>query len=124
MDKIFIEGLKVDAIIGIYPDERTHKQPLVLDIEMQCDTHQASASDNIKYALDYHKVCLELFEFINESSYQLIEALAEAIANRILAHQQVISVKLKLSKPQALDLAENVGVEILRHSTIKKNLNE
>ena len=114
MDKIIIEGLKVDAIIGVYSNERTHKQPVILDIEMQCDSSQASASDNIKYALDYHKVSLDIFEFVSSSSYQLIEALAEAVANRILSNEKVHSVKIKLSKPQALDLAINVGVEIIR----------
>jgi dihydroneopterin aldolase len=114
MDKIFIEGLSVDAIIGIYPVERTKKQAVIFDIEMKCDTTQASASDNIKYALDYHKVCQDIFEFVQSSSYQLIETLADAVANRILKHEHVQSVKIKLSKPEALELAKNVGIEIIR----------
>lgn len=114
MGKIFIEGLRIDAIIGIYPVERTKKQPVILDIEMQCDTSKACASDNIKHALDYHKVSLDIIEFIGNSSYQLIEALAETVAKRILTNQQVISVKIKLSKPQAINLADNVGIEIFR----------
>ncbi len=118
MDSIFIEKLRVDAIIGVYPNERDTKQPLVLDINMSYETSQAVASDNLKYALDYHQVCKDINTFVSESSYQLIETLAEAIAQNILKIKGVIDVKIKLSKPNALDLADNVGICIHR-----KNIN-
>lgn len=114
MDTIFIEQIKADAIIGIYPHERVAKQPLNLDIEMSYDAQQAIASDNIKYALDYHKICNELVEYINNSSFQLIETLAESIANKILSNDNVAKVKVKLSKPNALEHADTVGICIVR----------
>jgi dihydroneopterin aldolase len=111
---IFIESLKVEAIIGVYDQERTKKQPLIIDIEMQYDSLQASHSDNLDYALDYHALSNDIYAFVSASSYQLIEALAEAIANRILKNQLVKAVDIKLSKPQALDKADNVGIRISR----------
>lgn len=117
MDIIFIEKLEVDTIIGVYDQERVHKQPLVLDIEMTCDTQQAIASDNLKYALDYHQICLEIHGFVSQTSYQLIETLAEAVAKKILENKAVVSVSLVISKPKALDLAQNVGIKIIRQNT-------
>lgn len=114
MDKIFIEKIKVDTIIGVYPTEREVKQPLIIDVEMSYDTSQAIASDNIKYALDYHQICKDIHEFVGKSSYQLIETLAEAIANKILENDNVIDVKITLSKPNALDQADNVSICIKR----------
>jgi dihydroneopterin aldolase len=111
---IFIESLKVEAIIGVYEQERIIKQPLVIDIEMQYDAQQASLSDNLNYALDYHALSDEIHAFVETSSFQLIEALAQAIVERILTNPIVTAVNLKLSKPQALDKADNVGIRISR----------
>ena len=118
MDSIFIEKLRVDAIIGVYPNERKVKQPLIIDIEMSYETSQAIASDNLRYALDYHQICNDVYAFVSESSYQLIETLAEAIAQNILKVAGVIDVKIKLSKPNALDLADNVGICIQRENVL------
>ena len=114
MVTIFIEALSVDAIIGVYEQERITKQPLIIDIEMQYDAQQASLSDNLKYALDYHKISDDIHAFVSASCYQLIEALAHAIADRILDNPLVNSVDIKISKPQALDKAGNVGIRLSR----------
>lgn len=114
MVTIFIEALSVNAIIGVYEQERTNKQPLIIDIEMQYDARQASLSDDLRYALDYHKISEDIHGFVATSSFQLIEALAHAIADRILNNPLVISVDLKIAKPQALDKAVNVGIRLSR----------
>lgn len=114
MDTIFIKKLQVDAIIGVYPVERKNKQPLIVDIEMSYDTRQAIASDNIKYALDYHKICIEMIEYISSSSFQLIETLAESVAQKILLDRNVASVKITLTKPKALKQTDSVGISIIR----------
>lgn len=116
MDNIFIEKLRVDTIIGVYPNERQIKQPLIIDIDMSYDATQAAASDNLKYALDYHEVCKDIHVFVSQSSYQLIETLANAIAQRILKIKGVIKVIIKVSKPDALDQADNVGIRIQREN--------
>ena len=114
MDTIFIEQLKVKAIVGVYPQERLNKQLLFLDIEMSYDTKSAARSDKLSDALDYHKITKEIHAFVSSSSYQLIETLAEAIAKKLLIYKQVKKVKVTLSKPKALDQAKNVGIRISR----------
>lgn len=116
MDVITIKGIEVDAIIGVYEFERNKKQKLVIDIKMHYDSSQAVASDNIKYALDYHKVTTDIYEFISQSSFQLIETLTYAVADNILLNEAVHKIELTVWKPQALDMAENVGFSISKSS--------
>ena len=56
MDIIFLGGLEITTIIGIYDWERETKQTIVLDIEMACDIHKAAQSDAIEDTLDYKSV--------------------------------------------------------------------
>jgi len=120
MDKVFINKLEIDAIIGIYDFERTNKQKVVFDIEMWWDIAKAAKSENIADALNYKTLSDHLKDFVGNSEYQLIETLAEAVANIIIKQYRVETVKLKLYKPDALDGATNVGVEILRNRTAPK----
>jgi len=114
MGTIFIEGLQVEAIIGVYAHERYNKQRLIVDLEMDYDCQQTCVSDNLKYALDYHTICTDVHAFIAASNFQLIESLAQAIATKILNNQQVQQVRITVSKPQALKQAKNVGIKMVR----------
>src|SRR6478735_8993852 len=76
MDKVFIEALEIDCVIGIYDWERTIRQPVQFDIEMEFDNRVPAASDRIEDTLDYKAVSKRLIQFVSESSYGLVETLA------------------------------------------------
>jgi 2-amino-4-hydroxy-6-hydroxymethyldihydropteridine diphosphokinase len=114
MDKVFIEGLEVEALIGIYDWERRIRQPLQFDIEMAFDNRRPAASDRIEDTLDYKAVSKRLVEFVSQSGYGLVETLAERCAALILNEFAVSQVRLKLSKPGAVRGARAVGVVIER----------
>jgi 2-amino-4-hydroxy-6-hydroxymethyldihydropteridine diphosphokinase len=114
MDKVFIEGLEVEALIGIYDWERRIRQPLQFDIEMAFDNRRPAASDRIEDTLDYKAVSKRLVEFVSQSGYGLVETLAERCAALILNEFAVSQVRLKLSKPGAVRGARAVGVLIER----------
>lgn len=114
MDTVFIEGLTVETVIGIYDWERRVRQPVVLDIEMGFDNTRPAASDRIEDTLDYKAVSKRLTGFIEGSSFQLVETLAEGCAGIILDEFGVGWVRLKLSKPGAVRGAKAVGVMIER----------
>jgi dihydroneopterin aldolase len=114
VDIIFIKGLKVDTIIGVYPEERLKTQPIYLDIKLYCDTSKAALTDDIRFAVDYHKISDDLYSLVESSSFELIESLAEACVQKLLSYQGIAQVKLKLSKPDALDKAINVGLILKR----------
>ena len=117
MDKVFIENLTVEAVIGVWDWEREIKQPVSLDLEMDYDIRQAAASDSIEDTLDYKAVAKRLIRFIDQSEFQLVEALAEHCAAIVLDEFPVSRLKLKLSKPGAVRGSSAVGVMIERSRT-------
>ena len=115
MDKVFIEGLEIEALIGIYDWERRIRQPLVFDLEMAFDNRRPAASDAIVDTLDYMAVCKRLIAFVSASSFGLVETLAERCAELVLREFEVQHLRLKLSKPGAVRGARAVGVIIERN---------
>jgi dihydroneopterin aldolase len=114
MDIIFIQGLKVDTVIGIYDWERKIRQDVVIDLEMSADINSASKTDNIEQTLNYKSICKRLIEYIQNSEFQLVETLAEKIAHIIVIEFNVDWVKLTLNKGEAVTGAQGVGVIIER----------
>ena len=114
MDKVFIEALEIDALIGIYDWERRIRQPLLFDIEMSFDNRVPAASDAIDDTLDYKAVSKRVVAYVSESGFGLVETLAERVAAIILDEFAVQHVRLKLSKPGAVRGARAVGVMIER----------
>ena len=114
MDIVYIKNLRVETVIGIFDWERKIKQTVSLDIEMATDITPAAASDCIDNTLDYQSISVRIIEFVKESSFQLIEALAEAISNILLTEFHVSWLKLRVGKPGAIPDAEDVGVIIER----------
>jgi dihydroneopterin aldolase len=102
MDKIFLNDLKIDTIIGIYDWERETLQTLGFDLEIDWDIAKAAASDDITDTLDYGAVATTIVTFVEASSYQLIETLAEDVSTLLLNTFPIPKLKLILSKPVAL----------------------
>ena len=114
MDHVFIEGLEIEALIGIYDWERRIRQPLVFDIEMGFDNRVPAASDAIGDTLNYKAVSKRVVEYVAASDFGLVETLAERVAAIVLEEFGVQRVRLKLSKPGAVRGARAVGVMIER----------
>lgn len=114
MDIVFIQGLKIDTVIGIYDWERKIRQDIVLDLEMSADIKAASETDNIEQTLDYKAVSKRLIDFVQNAQFELVETLAEKITQIILNEFGVEQVKLTLNKGKAVTGARGVGVIIER----------
>lgn len=114
MDIVFIQGLKIDTVIGIYDWEREIRQDVTLDIEMSTDIKAAIEMDHINQALDYKAVSKRLIEFVQLSEFRLVETLAEKITQIIIEEFGVEKVKLTLNKGEVVTGAQGVGVVIKR----------
>ncbi len=115
MDKIFLNDLKIDTIIGIYDWERETLQTLGFDLEMDWDIAKAAASDNIADTLDYGAIAQSIVNFVEASNYQLIETLAEDVCMLLLTHYPMPKVKLTLSKPVKLH-GQNLAKIVIERS--------
>lgn len=114
MDRVFIEALAIECVIGIYDWERTIRQTVVLDIEMAFDNRKPAQTDAITDTLDYKAVSKRLIAFVQQSQYGLVETLAEECARIIREEFGVAWLRLKLSKPDAVTGSKAVGVIIER----------
>jgi 7,8-dihydroneopterin aldolase/epimerase/oxygenase len=113
-DKIFIHALKTETIVGIFDWERQVKQTVVLDIEFSADIRRAALTDSIDDTLNYKRVAKRVLGFIEESSFHLVETLAEHVAMLILEEFGVSWVRIALSKPGAIRNSRDVGVMLER----------
>lgn len=114
MDKIFLDGLKIDTIIGIWDWERKIRQTVIIDLEMSADIARAAASDSVEDTLNYKSVAKRVQQFVGDSSFQLVETLAERIAGIIRDEFDVAWVKVRVHKPGAIRGSKDVGIEIER----------
>jgi dihydroneopterin aldolase len=114
VDIIFLRGLAIETIIGIYDWERETLQTVVFDLEMAWDIAPAARSDSIDDALDYKAVSKRVIAFVEESSFLLVETLAERVAQLILDEFSVPWLRLTLNKKGAIRGASDVGVIIER----------
>lgn len=114
MDIVFIRDLQIETVIGIYDWERKVRQIVSLDIDMASDIKKAADSDNIDDTLSYKTVAKRLIAFVEQSEFELVEALAEKICEIILEEFNVPWVRLTLNKPGAVRGSKSVGVMIER----------
>lgn len=113
-DRIHIRDLMCRCIVGIYPDERREKQDVIINITLWADYRAACRSDDIADTVDYKAIKKQVIRMVEDSSFQLIERLAEEIAGICLANPRVEKVAVSVDKPGALRIARSVAVEIVR----------
>jgi dihydroneopterin aldolase len=114
MDIIFLHDLRIDAVIGIWEWERKIRQTVSIDLEMSADIRKAAATDSVDDTLNYKLVAKRLQEFVGDSGFQLVETLAEKVAEIVLNEFDVAWVRVRVNKPGAIRGARDVGVIIER----------
>jgi dihydroneopterin aldolase len=115
-DTIFLQDLKVDTIVGIWDWERKIRQTVSIDLEMGTDIRRAAENDDIESTLNYKLVAKRVQQFVADSEFQLVETMAEKIADVVLQEFDVAWIQVRVSKPGAIRNARNVGVLIRREN--------
>jgi len=115
VDKIYIKDIKLGCVIGIYTEERSKKQDVIVNVTLHCDLARAGRTDDMVDTVDYFAVEQAMVSLIKDSEFKLLEALAHSIADVCLAFDGVEQVDVTVEKPGALRFARSVSVEISRH---------
>ena len=110
MDIIYLKNLRIDTVIGVYEWEREIRQPLVFDIELAADFSKAAQSDRIEDTVSYEAVANRLLSHVGESGFELLETLAESVAQILLEEFGVSWCRLRVSKPGAVPGVRDVGI--------------
>tara|TARA_R110001592_G_scaffold30513_6_gene109168 strand:+ start:601 stop:978 length:378 start_codon:yes stop_codon:yes gene_type:complete len=114
LDRIYIRDLRLRCIVGIYPDERTNKQDVLINVTLWSDLKKAGETDQIEDTVNYKFVKKRIATLVESSDYLLIEKMATAIADLCLSEKGVEQVQVTVDKPGALRFARSVAVEITR----------
>jgi len=114
VDKIYIRDLALRCIIGIYPEERRDRQDVIINVTMSGDFSAAGLSDDIDDAVNYKTITKQMIALVEESSFNLIETLADKLADICLEHPKVEEATVSVDKPGALRFARSVAFETTR----------
>lgn len=117
-DRISIGGLRVLGTHGVLAEERARAQPFELDLDLEVDLGPAARSDDLADTVDYAAAVDAARRVVAGGGFALLEALAQAVAEAVLADPRVVAVTVSLRKlrpPVAADLAW-AGVRLRRSS--------
>lgn len=115
-DRIALSGMRFFGYHGALAEERERGQEFVVDIDMLTDLRPAGLSDRLDDTVDYREAYAAARAVVEGPAKQLLEAVAEEIASRILALDRVEAVTVRLRKP-AVKLpgpVDHSAVEITR----------
>jgi dihydroneopterin aldolase len=116
-DQIELRGLRVDAICGVLPHERTTAQPLEIDIDVTADLSAASRSDDLSDTIDYGALTAAADAVATTLEPQLLEHLAARIAEAVLAADarvDAVTVAVRKLEPPVPERLATSGVRITR----------
>ena len=101
MDRIAIRGLRVFAHHGVLDSERTGGQNFLIDVTVHLDTREAAAADDLTRALDYGDLALAVHQRVSEERWNLIERVAQRVAELALENPAAERVEVTVRKPEA-----------------------
>jgi dihydroneopterin aldolase len=115
-DRILLEGMQFEGTHGVLPEEQLAPQPFEVDVELALDLRAAGATDDLEQTVDYGQVFDVCREIVESTRFNLLEALAEAIAHELLTGFPASEVTVRLRKPRVKlgGPLRSAGVEIRR----------
>ncbi len=115
-DRILLTGLRVRGRHGVLPHEAQLGQVFVVDLELVLDLAPAGRSDDLRRTVDYGSLASRVAEVVGGRPRRLLEAVAEDVADLVLADERVGQVRVRVAKPHApLPVDATVAVEITRN---------
>ena len=112
---VFIHDLKIQALIGIHPNEKQELQPIIINIDLGVEEIPIRKKDRVDDIICYEKIYNQIQTIIQKGHINLIETLAEKIAKNCLSFSKhIISVRIRIEKTNALQGTSSVGIEIER----------
>lgn len=112
--RVFIEGFELIGRVGVYEHERRYEQRLVISLDLEVADNYDGVSDELDGVYDYDHAISAVRTTVESRHFNLLETLAETIAQETLSHVDVLVVKVRIAKPDILIACRSVGIEIER----------
>ena len=111
---VFIKDLTLKEIIGIHARERMNKQKIIFNIALDVNQNTMPDENNKKSIVNYEKISKKLENLTKRKKYNFLESLAEDSFKEIFKDKRINSIKIKIEKPEAIENASSVGVEVFK----------
>jgi len=116
--QVFIEGLRIEARIGVFEHEKAGTQPLAIDLELQVDAARFSPThDRLDEVFDYQGARAAVLAAAADGHIHLLETFADRVLTRLLAMPDVHSARIRIRKFTAFEDCAAVGVVVERSRT-------
>ena len=119
---VFIRDLKIPASIGIHDFEKESRQTVCINVEMETNGDTVPLADDYANAVCYESAAEGIRKIVSGDHINLVETLAERIAELCLQDSRVGTVRVRVEKPDILSDAAAVGVEIERYQLLRPDL--
>ena len=107
---VFVEGLVLQAEIGLYEHERGRTQPLSVDIELAL---APAFAHGLHGTVNYETLAAKARALAASGHIELVETFAERLAADCLDHPRAVRVRVRVRKPEAIVGATAAGVELI-----------
>jgi len=100
-DRIELTGIRGFGFHGVFEEERKKGQEFLVDLSIQCDLRQAGRTDDLAHTIHYGELATSVHRIIEGDPVDLIEVLAERIADEVLTYKLAERVRVTVHKPSA-----------------------
>jgi 7,8-dihydroneopterin aldolase/epimerase/oxygenase len=111
---VFVNRLAVQASIGIHPHERSTAQTIWLTIDAGVIEEASDTPEAIGDVVCYEEICKTVTAMACDGHIDLVETLAERIADRLMQDMRIMQIRVQIEKPEAIAEAASVGIAISR----------
>jgi dihydroneopterin aldolase len=112
---IFIRDLTLPALIGVYIHEKENPQPIRINLDLAVKENMTANKDRLADVVSYEEIADGVRKLIASGHVNLVETLAQQIADMCFSHQRVQTVRVRVEKLAVFEDAVSAGVEIERH---------
>jgi dihydroneopterin aldolase len=111
---VFVRDLEIKALLGIYEHEKRDPQRIIVNIDLSVHEGAAPLADDISQVVSYEVVVKKVEKIVADGHVNLVETLAELIAQSCLKDKRVAAARVRIEKPDIIKNARSVGIEIER----------
>lgn len=110
MQTLRIKNLKLRIIVGINPEERIHKQDVLINITADIDNSKAIQTEDINDTLNYRNLAKSVIEFVEKSEFYLLDTLVDKVLNLVMSDDMVIRATVEIDKTTVLRYCDSVSL--------------
>lgn len=110
MQTLRIKNLKLRIIVGINPEERIHKQDVLINIRADIDNSKAIQTEDINDTINYRNLAKSVIKFVEKSEFYLLDTLVDKVLNLVMSDDLVIRATVEIDKTTVLRYCDSVSL--------------